>query len=110
MSQELRVQKGDTVRVHYIGKLQGGKIFDTSMRKIAESAGLFNPSRDYKPLVLKIGSGQVIPGFEEALIGMKVNEEKTVTLPPEKAYGKSGKHPLAGKTLVFTIKVIEIKR
>ncbi len=110
MFQDLRVQKGDTVRTHYIGKFQGGKIFDTSMRKVAESAGLFNPSRDYKPLTVKVGAGQVIPGFEEALIGMKLNEEKTVTIPPEKDYGRSGKHPLAGKTLIFTIKMIEIKR
>jgi FKBP-type peptidyl-prolyl cis-trans isomerase len=46
MSQELKVQKGNIVGVHYIGKFQGGKIFDTSMRKVAENAGMFNPSRD----------------------------------------------------------------
>jgi len=107
---ELRVQKGDTVRVHYIGKFQGGQIFDTSMMKAAQNAGVFNPSRDYKPLQVRVGTGQVIPGFEEALIGMKVNEEKVVTIPPEKAYGKTGRHPLTGKTLVFTLKVTAIKR
>ena len=110
MSQDLKVQKGDLVNVHYIGKFQGGKIFDTSMRKVAENAGMFNPSRDYKPLQLKVGAGQVIKGFEDALIGMKVNEEKIVTIPPALAYGEKGKHPLAGKTLVFTLKLVAIKR
>ena len=98
------------MRVHYIGKFQGGKIFDTSMSKVAQNVGMFNPSRDYKPLQVKVGAGQVMLGLEEALMGMKVNEEKTITIPPEKAYGKTGKHPLAGKTLVFALKMIEIKR
>jgi FKBP-type peptidyl-prolyl cis-trans isomerase 2 len=110
MSQELKVQKGDLVNVHYTGKFQGGKVFDTSLRKVAESAGLFNPSRDYKPLQVKVGGGQVIKGFEDALIGMKLNEEKTVTIPPAQAYGEKGKHPLAGKTLIFTLKIVAIKR
>jgi peptidylprolyl isomerase len=110
MSQELKVQKGDIVSVHYIGKFQAGKIFDTSMRKVAENAGMLNPSRDYKPLQVQAGAGQVIKGFDEALIGMKVNEEKTVTIPPALAYGEKGKHPLAGKTLMFTLKVVAIKR
>jgi len=110
MSQALTVQKGDTVRVHYLGKFQGGKVFDTSMIKEAQKAGLYNPSRDYKPLQVKIGAGQVIPGFEEALIGMKVNDEKEVSIPPAKAYGTKGSHPLAGKTLTFKLKLVEIKR
>jgi FKBP-type peptidyl-prolyl cis-trans isomerase 2 len=110
MSQEIKVQKGDLVSVHYTGKFQGGKIFDTSLRKVAEGAGLYNPSRDYKPLQVKAGGGQVIKGFDDALIGMKVNEEKTVTIPPALAYGEKGKHPLAGKTLIFTLKVTAIKR
>jgi FKBP-type peptidyl-prolyl cis-trans isomerase 2 len=110
MSQELKVQKGDLVSVHYIGKFQGGKIFDTSMRKVAENAGMYNPSRDYKPLQVKAGGGQVIKGFDDALMGMKVNEEKTVTIPPGLAYGVKGNHPLAGKTLVFTVKITAIKR
>jgi len=110
MSQDIKVQKGDTVRVHYLGKFQGGKIFDTSMLKEAQKSGLFNPSRDYKPLQVKIGAGQVIQGFEEALLGMRVNEEKEVAIPPAKAYGMKGTHPLAGKTLIFKLKLVEIKR
>ena len=110
MSQDLKVQKGDLVSVHYIGKFQGGKVFDTSMRKVAENSGMFNPSRDYKPLQVKAGGGQVIKGFDDALIGMKINEDKTVTIPPALAYGEKGKHPLAGKTLVFTLKVVAINR
>jgi peptidylprolyl isomerase len=110
MSQDIKVQKGDTVRVHYLGKFQGGKVFDTSMLKEAQKSGLFNPSRDYKPLQVKIGAGQVIQGFEEALLGMRVNEEKEITIPPAKAYGMKGTHPLAGKTLIFKLKIVEIKR
>src|SRR3989442_5439922 len=101
---DLRAQKGDTIFVHYIGRFPGGKVFDTSMEKEAMKAGLHNPARDYKPLQVKLGMGQVIPVFEEALMGMKVNEEREVTMPSEKAYGKGGKHQIAGKTLQLKVK------
>ena len=68
-----QAKEGDTVKIHYIGKLNDGTVFDTS------------EGRD--PLSFTIGSGQVIPGFEEAVIGMAENEKKNVTIPPEKAYG-----------------------
>ncbi len=106
----LKAQNGDLVSVHYIGKYVGGKIFDTSMESEARKSGLFSPARDYKPLQVKLGAGQVIPGFEEALLGMAINEEKEVTIPPEKAYGKTGRHPMAGKTLAFKLRVTNIKR
>ena len=107
---ELTAQNGDTVSVHYVGKFPGGKLFDTSMRAEAIKAGLFNLARDYKPLQVVLGKHQVISGFEEALIGMKINETKDVTLPPEKAYGRSGNHPMAGKTLQFRLLVTNIKK
>ena len=107
---QLKAQKGDTVSVHYLGKYPGGQVFDTSMESEAKKAGLYSPARDYKPLQVKLGAGQVIPGFEEALIGMTINEEKEVTIPPEKAYGKTGRHPMAGKTLVFKLRMTNIKR
>ncbi len=102
MSMELKAQKGDTVSVHYIGKFPGGKIFDTSR--------LYNAARDYHPLMVVLGTGKVIQGFDEALMGMKVNEEKEVVIPPEKAYGRSGNHPMAGKTLQFKLRVTNIRR
>lgn len=67
-------QKGDKVQIHYTGTLTDGSVFDSS-------AG-------HDPLEFKIGGGQVIPGFEEAIIGMQVGESKAVTIPAEKAYGQ----------------------
>ncbi len=107
---EVTAQNGDTVSVHYIGKFPGGKVFDTSMKSEAVKSGLYNPARDYKPLQVALGKHQVISGFEEALLGMKVNETKEITLPPEKAYGRTGRHPMAGKTLQFKLLVTSIKR
>jgi len=107
---ELTAQNGDTVSVHYVGKFPGGKVFDTSMKAEAMKAGIFSLARDYKPLQVVLGRHQVISGFEEALIGMKINESKDITLPPEKAYGRSGSHPMAGKTLQFRLLVTNIKR
>ncbi len=103
-------QNGDIVSVHYLGKFPGGKVFDTSMKSEAMKSGLYNPARDYKPLQVVLGQHQVINGFEEALVGMKINETKEITLPPEKAYGKSGRHPMAGKTLQFRLLVTNIKK
>ncbi|MEJ2203787.1 MAG: peptidylprolyl isomerase [Gemmatimonadota bacterium] len=65
--------EGDTVRIHYTGRLDDGTIFDTSEGR--------------EPLEFTVGSGQVISGFDSAVAGMEVNDEKTVTIPPEEAYG-----------------------
>ena len=80
------VAKGDTVQVNYIGRLTNGKLFDTSIKEEAQKAGFpLRPS--YAPISFKVGAGQMIPGFDAAVVGMKQGEEKTVSLPPEQAYG-----------------------
>ena len=72
----------------YTGKLENGTVFDTSVEEIAKEAGIYTEQRNYVPLTFKVGSGQLITGFDEGVIGMKVGEEKTLTIPPEKAYGE----------------------
>jgi peptidylprolyl isomerase len=67
-------QNNDTVKVHYTGKLDNGTVFDSS--------------QGGDPLQFTIGTGQVIPGFEDAVRGMNVGEAKTVHIPPEQAYGE----------------------
>ena len=64
---------GDTVKVHYRGKLHDGSVFDET--------------NDREPLQFTIGEGQVIPGFEEAVVGMNPGDSKTTELPAEKAFG-----------------------
>lgn len=68
-----QVKSGDTIKVHYTGKLQDGTIFDSSS--------------DREPLEFTIGNKQIIPGFEDAVVGMAVGDSKTVTLTQEEAYG-----------------------
>ncbi len=68
------IAEGTHVQVHYTGKLDNGEIFDSS--------------RDREPLEVNIGQGQLISGFEKALVGMAVNEKKAFRLTPEEAYGQ----------------------
>ncbi len=68
-----QAKSGDTVHVHYTGKLSDGSVFDTSN------------GRD--PLAFQLGKGMVVPGFETAVTGMEVGEKKTVTFPSDEAYG-----------------------
>lgn len=68
-----QAKEGDTVQVHYTGKLGDGTVFDTS--------------DEQTPLEFTIGGGQIIPGFERAVVGMEPGETKTATIPPEEAYG-----------------------
>ena len=65
--------KGDTVEVHYTGKLEDGTVFDTS-----ETRGA---------ITFELGKGQMIPGFEKAVEGMEPGESKTATIPTAEAYG-----------------------
>jgi len=67
------VKNGDTVKVHYTGKFDTGEVFDSS-----EGA---------EPLAFTVGAGQVIPGFDQALLGMQIGETKDVVIEPEQAYG-----------------------
>lgn len=68
------VKNGDTVKIHYKGTLQDGTVFDQS-----EGRG---------PLEFKVGEQRVIPGFEKAVLGMKVGDKKTTTIPCDEAYGE----------------------
>lgn len=139
----MAVEKGNKIKIEYTGSFESGEVFDAS-----EKHG--------QPLEFIAGSGQVVPGFDKAIIGMEEGEEKSFTLKPEEAYGmpderaiqkvpkdkfpaeaKEGmmigiplpngqqipakitkidekevtidmNHPMAGKTLIFKIKVVEV--
>lgn len=84
------VEEGDAVTIEYIGRLDDGTVFDTSKREIAEQTGLIadNPTRTFEPLTVDVGDDRVIPGLQEALLGLEEGEEVTVQIPPEKAYGQ----------------------
>ena len=81
------VKEGDTVLVDYTGRLDDGTVFDTSIEDVAIEAGVYNPGRNYQPLEFTVGAGQMIKGFDAGVVGMAVGEKKTLTLPPEDAYG-----------------------
>ncbi len=67
------VKENDVVKVHYTGKLPDGRVFDSSTER--------------EPLQFKVGEGRLIPGFEDAVVGMQEKESKTVTIPHKEAYG-----------------------
>lgn len=82
------VASGDKITVDYIGRLNEQEVFDTSVKTVAEAAGKYSPQRNYdEGLSFTVGAGQMIKGFDEAVVGMKVGETKTVHIPAEKAYG-----------------------
>ena len=68
-----QAKNNDSVKVHYTGKLNDGTVFDSS--------------QDRDPLQFQLGQGQIIPGFEQAVIGMSAGEAKTVNIPSNQAYG-----------------------
>jgi len=69
-------KKGDKVTLEYTGLLSDGTVFDAS-------------SKHDKPLQFEVGGGRVIPGFDKAVTGMKLGEEKKFTIPPTEAYGEA---------------------
>ena len=69
----IKAQDGNTVKIHYTGKLDDGTVFDSSV--------------DVEPLEFTIGAGEVIMGFEGGVIGMGIDESKNVHIPADQAYG-----------------------
>ncbi len=93
---------GDTVEMNYTGRLQNGTVFDSNV----------DPKFGHvQPFEFTLGSGQVIPGWDKGIVGMKVGEKKTLTIPAADAYGAEGRPPVIppNSTLIFDVQLLGIK-
>jgi len=85
-------QEGQVAIIHYVGRIaegeEEGEVFDTTNVDVALEEGIYHDHRDYKPLELRLGEGNVVEGLEEAVVGMEKGEEKTVEVEPESAFGE----------------------
>ncbi len=73
-----QVKNGDTIKIHYKGKLEDGTVFDSSEGR--------------EPLEFEVGSGMVIPGFDAGVKDMNIGDKKTIHIPAEEAYGPKQDH------------------
>lgn len=102
---------GDTVEVNYIGRTLNGKTFDSSIEAEAKKAGLEQPGRNYEPISFVVGQGEVIPGWDEALLLMNEGSKGRFLIPSALAYGPQG----AGQdiapfsTLDFQVELVKVK-
>lgn len=93
-----QVKSGDTVAVHYIGTLESGTKFDSSYDRST-------------PFITPIGVGQVIKGWDEGIVGMKVGGKRKLIIPPSLGYGEQGAGSAIppNSTLVFEVELLEVK-
>ena len=92
------VEKFNIVTVNYTGLLENGTKFDSSL----------NPGRT--PFRFTVGAGQVIKGWDEGLMGMKIGGKRKLTIPPELGYGNRDNGPIpANSTLIFEIDLLTIE-
>ena len=105
--------EGENVYINYSGYLENGELFDSSVEQISRNFGIFDQSRlnqnGYSPFPYKLGSGGLIPGFQEAINLMSINDKMVVYIPSNLAYGQNG----AGKVippnanLIFEFQLLE---
>jgi peptidylprolyl isomerase len=90
-------KKGAMVTVHYTGKLLNGKKFDSSYDR-------------KQPIDFPVGSGQVIKGWDEALLSMKKGEKRVLIIPPSLGYGPSGRGPIPPNAImVFDVELVNFQ-
>lgn len=96
---EIKAQKGDLVHIHYTGTLENGKVFDSSLER-------------EQPLTFTLGTGQVIKGWDQGLLGMCQGEKRRLVIPSDLAYGKNGAGDTIppDATLIFETELIKIER
>lgn len=96
---DLVATAGDSVTVHYTGRLEGGTVFDSSIPR-------------NEPFTFRLGQDKVIKGWEEGVTGMKPGEKRQLIIPPELGYGAVGAPPTipGNATLIFDVQVLYISR
>ncbi|MDP2641778.1 MAG: FKBP-type peptidyl-prolyl cis-trans isomerase [bacterium] len=91
-------ERGDTLTVHYVGKLTDGRVFDSSLDSNT-------------PFIFTLGVGQVIRGWDEGLAGMRVGGKRVLTISPEYAYGEGGVGPIPpNATLIFEVELLDVEK
>ena len=91
-------EPGDTLSVHYVGTLEDGKVFDSSLDRNA-------------PINFTLGVGQVIRGWDEGLSGMRVGGKRVLTISPEYAYGDQGVGSIPpNSTLIFQVELLDAQK
>jgi FKBP-type peptidyl-prolyl cis-trans isomerase len=94
-------ENGKRISMNYTGRLEDGTAFDSNV----------DPKFNHvEPFIFTLGAGQVIKGWDEGILGMKVGEKKTLTIPPEKAYGPNGIPGVIppNATLIFDVEVVDV--
>ncbi|PIN09846.1 FKBP-type peptidyl-prolyl cis-trans isomerase [Handroanthus impetiginosus] len=94
---EVQAHKGDSVKVHYRGKLTDGTVFDSSFER-------------GDPIEFELGSGQVIKGWDQGLLGMCLGEKRKLKIPSKLGYGDQGSPPTipGGATLIFDTELVGV--
>lgn len=86
------VKDGKIATIHFIGRIaegpHEGEVFDTTDAKIAKEEGVYDQRYDYEPISFRVGDGEVLPGIEDAVREMDIQDQQTVTLTPEVAFGE----------------------
>ncbi|KAM7270297.1 hypothetical protein ACFE04_029511 [Oxalis oulophora] len=94
---DLQAHKGDRIKVHYRGKLTDGTVFDSSFER-------------GDPIEFELGSGQVIKGWDQGLLGACVGEKRKLKIPAKLGYGAQGSPPTipGGATLIFDTELVAV--
>ncbi|GER33365.1 peptidyl-prolyl cis-trans isomerase [Striga asiatica] len=94
---DVQAHKGDKVKVHYRGKLTDGTVFDSSFER-------------GDPIEFELGSGQVIKGWDQGLLGMCLGEKRKLKIPSKLGYGENGSPPTipGGATLIFDTELVGV--
>lgn len=82
------MQRGDFVRINYIGRLETGEVFDLTDAEVAKKEGLYNQKIHYGPIPIIVGANFLIKGLDDALLDMNVGDKKEIEIKPEDGFGE----------------------